>query len=238
MKTNFILISILSFIFVGCSSVTNPEIEFEKPKAQVIKEQPPVQRNKGSLYSRQGTSLFADKKDLQIGDIIQVVIDESLTKDTNNKRELTNTRSEALGGGLVTPMATNPTSLNKTVQKAANAINSVGGVEFGTTSNSSFAGNAKASVDESFATTISVIIEETYQNGNYYIKGSKEMLIDEQKQEIIIAGVIRPYDITPDNSVNSSQIANLKILYKKDGEEQDVMHQPWGTKLLKLLWPF
>ena len=64
------------------------------------------------------------------------------------------------------------------------------------------------------------------------------MLIDEQKQEIIIAGVIRPYDISPENSILSSQIANLKVLYKKDGEEQDVMHEKWGSKLLKMLWPF
>ena len=47
----------------------------------------------------------------------------------------------------------------------------------------------------------------TYENinGNYYIKGKKEMLIEGQKQEIIISGVIRPYDISSDNSINSSQ---------------------------------
>lgn len=231
-----IFLAIIPF-FIACSS-SKPQMTFEKPPAQVIKPQPVIQHNKGSLYSRKGASLFADKKDLQIGDIIQVVIDESLTSDTSNKRELTNTSSESLGGGLVTPMTANTSGLNSTVNKVANTINSVAGVDFNTNSSSSFKGNVKAAVDESFATTLSVIIEETYQNGNYYIKGSKEMLIDEQKQEIIISGVIRPYDITSDNSVNSSQIANLKILYKKDGEEQDVMHVPWGTKILKALWPF
>ncbi len=237
MKNKELLLLLIIPFFVACTS-TKPEMTFEKPPAQVLKAQPVVQYNKGSLYSRKGASLFADKKDLQIGDIIQVVIDESLTSDTSNKRELTNTSSDALGGGLVTPMTANTAALNSTVQKAANAINSVAGIDFNSTSSSSFKGNVKAAVDESFATTLSVIIEETYQNGNYYIKGSKEMLIDEQKQEIIISGVIRPYDITSDNSINSSQIANLKILYVKDGEEQDVLHVPWGTKILKALWPF
>jgi len=235
-NSSFILVFLVPF-FVACTS-TKPEMTFEKPPVQVVKPPAPiVQNNKGSLYSRRGASLFADKKDLQIGDIIQVVIDESLTSDTSNKRELTNTSSDSLGGGLVTP-TTGGTGLNSTVQSVANTINSIGGVDFNSNSSSSFKGNVKAAVDESFSTTLSVIIEETYQNGNYYIKGSKEMLIDEQKQEIIISGVIRPYDITPDNSINSSQIANLKILYMKDGEEQDVMHVPWGTKLLKMLWPF
>ena len=238
MKTNIIFLSFILVFFSACSTPNEPEIAFEKPKAQVIKRPPPIKKNKGSLYARKGASLFADKKDLQIGDIIQVVIDESLTSDSSSKRELTNTRNDTLGGGIASPMATNTTGLNSTVQSAVDAVNKFGGVEFKTNSSNSFAGDSKSSADESFSTTISVIIEETYQNGNYYIKGSKEMLIDEQKQEIIIAGVIRPYDITSENSINSTQIANLKILYNKDGEEVDVLHEPWGTKLIKYIWPF
>ncbi|WP_375724831.1 flagellar basal body L-ring protein FlgH [Arcobacter sp. KX21116] len=237
MRSKYFLILACAFFFNSCAS-TEPELKFDKPPAQVLKPKPQVTYNKGSLYSRKGPSLFADKKDLQVGDIIQVVIDESLTSNTSNKRELTNTSAEAMGGGLVTPATGNNVPLNSTVQSVANKINSFGGVQFNSNSNSSFKGKVKANADESFSTTLSVIIEETYQNGNYYIKGSKEMLIDEQKQEIIISGVIRPYDISPDNSIKSSQVANLKVLYKKDGEEQDVMHQPWGTKLLKMLWPF
>ncbi|MFW3382195.1 flagellar basal body L-ring protein FlgH, partial [Aliarcobacter butzleri] len=89
-----------------------------------------------------------------------------------------------------------------------------------------------------FETTISAIIEETYQNGNYYIRGEKEMLIEGQKQKIIISGVIRPYDITSDNSINSSQIANLKLLYNKDGTESDILDTPWGLNFMRKIWPF
>ena len=49
----------------------------------------------------QGTSLFADKKDLQVGDIIQIVISEDLTSKVIIKRELTSTRDNNLGGGLM-----------------------------------------------------------------------------------------------------------------------------------------
>ena len=67
---------------------------------------------------------------------------------------------------------------------------------------------------------------------------SKEMLINGQKQNIKISGVIRPYDISPDNTVNSNQLANLKILYIKDGEENDALEKPWGTKIIESIWPF
>ena len=55
---------------------------------------------------------------------------------------------------------------------------------------------------------------------------------------IAISGVIRPYDITPENTVVSSQIANLKILYKKNGEEVDTLEKSWGTKIIETIWPF
>lgn len=238
MKKNFKYILGLStlLLFTGCA-VNKQEIKFEKPKEQIPKQQPVIKKKKGSLYSKRGASLFADKKDLQVGDIIQVVINESLTKDTDNSREITSDRDNSLGGGLVTPTTGN-TNLSGTVNGIASKFNRGLGVGFSTNSSESTKGEVKTEIDESFSTTISVIIEETYQNGNYFIKGSKELLIDQQKQDIIISGVIRPYDITPENAIMSSQIANLKIMYKKDGEEQDVMHVPWGYSILKKLWPF
>ncbi|XPS39821.1 flagellar basal body L-ring protein FlgH [Aliarcobacter butzleri] len=101
-----IYISLTSLLFLGCAS-QEPDIHFEKPEIQIPKKAPEAKKNKGSLYSMQGTSLFADKKDLQIGDIIQIVINEDLTAKSDNKRELTNDRNNSLGGGLLTPMGTN-----------------------------------------------------------------------------------------------------------------------------------
>ena len=226
------LIIFIPLIFVGCTATSTPELEFDKPEVQIPKKVPEARKNKGSLYSMQGTSLFADKKDLQIGDIIQIIIDEDTTSKTNNKRELSSDRSTSLGGGTFTSGG------RGVVGKAANELNRNLGVGFGTNSSSDDSGSVKSQMDETFSTTISASIEETYQNGNYYIKGAKEMLIEGQKQKIIISGVIRPYDITSDNSINSSQIANLKLLYDKDGVESDILETPWGTKILRSIWPF
>lgn len=232
---NSIFIILLPFIFISCVP-SKQELVFEKPKIQVPKKAPEVRKNKGSLYSMQGASLFADKKDLQIGDIIQIVIDEDLSSNSNNKRELSSTRDNSLGGGLFAATGTN--TLGNTASKYTDKLNANLGVNFNTNSNSSDKGAVKTQLDETFKTTISAIIEETYQNGNYYVRGTKEMLIEGQKQEIVVTGVIRPYDITSDNSVTSSQIANLKLLYNKDGVESDVLETPWGLKLVRAIWPF
>ena len=234
MRNSFIIILILA-VFSGCSA-SKEELAFEKPEIQIPRKSQEPLKNKGSLYSVQGTSLFADKKDLQVGDIIQIVISEDLTSKSNNKRELTSTRDNSLGGGLLAATGTN--TLGGTVGSAANKFNSNLGVNFETNSSASDKGKVKTELDETFATTISAIIEETYQNGNYYIKGKKEMLIEGQRQEIIVSGVIRPYDITSDNSINSSQIADLKLLYDKDGTESDILETPWGLNVMRAIWPF
>lgn len=226
----------LSIFFISCSPSSQPEIEFSKPEYQVPRDIPIVKKKKGSLYSVQGTSLFADKKDLQIGDIIQIVINEGLTQKSDNKRELSSDRKNEMGGGLFTSMDGN--NLNSALKGVTNTLNSGFGVNFGTQSRESDKGKVKTQVSENFNTKISAVIEETYQNGNYFIKGNKEVVLDGQKQEIVITGVIRPYDISSDNSINSSQIANLKLLYKKDGVEADILQVPWGTRILRAIWPF
>lgn len=233
MLNRFILI-IIPLIFSACSS--KKELAFEKPEIQIPKKAPEPKKNKGSLYAVQGTSLFADKKDLQVGDIIQIVISENTKQAANNKRELSSTRANSLGGGLLAATGTN--TLGSNVGDVANKYNSNLGIDFDTNSSSSDKGSVKTQVAETFSSTVSAIIEETYQNGNYYIKGKKEMLIEGQKQEVIISGVIRPYDITSDNSINSSQIADLKLSYNKEGTESDILETPWGLKLMRTIWPF
>jgi len=232
MRNNILILTLTVFI-TGCGIAQKQEIDFNKPKIQIPKKSPTAKSNKGSLYSMQGTSLFADKKDLQIGDIIQINISESLYSDSNNTRESSTSRESSLGGGLFTT-----TQTTGTVSSLANKLNGNVNLGFGTESSSDNTGEVTASVDEIFETVISAIIEETYQNGNYFIKGSKEILINGQKQEIIVSGVIRPYDITSDNSIESSQMANLKVLYDKDGEDADILETPWGTKLMRTIWPF
>jgi flagellar L-ring protein FlgH len=231
---NKLILILIPLIFSACNS--KQELSFEKPEIQIPKKAPEPRKNKGSLYAVQGTSLFADKKDLQVGDIIQIVISENTKQAANNKRELSSTRDNSLGGGLLAATGTN--NLSSAVGSAANDFNSNLGVGFGTNSSSADKGSVKTQVAETFSSTVSAIIEETYQNGNYYIKGKKEMLIEGQKQEVIISGVIRPYDITSDNSINSSQIADLKLSYNKEGTEADILETPWGLKVMRTIWPF
>jgi len=228
-----LLLFIVSLLLIGCSS--KPKIDIDKtPTMQVPKKVAAVAKRKGTLYSRKGASLFADKKDLQVGDIIQILIEETLTNDSKDTRTTSRANTSGISGGLFSAATTSSPG----TQRKINNVNGVTGIGFNSSSSNTFAGSATSKADEEFTTTVSAIIEQTYQNGNYFIKGTKEMLINGQKQNIKISGVIRPYDISPENTVYSNQLANLKILYEKDGEEIDSIKKPWGSRFIEAISPF
>lgn len=237
MKYSIHVTLISTILLVGCTSKQTINLD-EKPENQfpVEHQKVPDKSFKGSLYSQAGASLFADKKDLQIGDILQVDISETLTKNSNTTKSLAKDTTSAMGGGVFAP-ATGVTNTAGTTARI-NKINNAIGVGFNGTSSSSFSGTATAKDNEAFTTVVSVVISNIYQNGNYFIKGTKEILINDEKQQISISGIIRPYDISPENTVLSSQIANLKILYDKEGDSADTMKKPWGTRFLEKVWPF
>jgi flagellar L-ring protein precursor FlgH len=228
----------LLLLFTGCATKQDKikELDIDStPKMQTPKVVEPIKRKKGTLYSRRGASLFADKKDLQVGDIIQIQISETLQNTSKDERKTDKTNSTGINGGLsIGTSAQTPGDINKVVD----AANGLLGLSVKGGSTNSFSGKSSSINDEEFITSISAIIEQTYQNGNYFIKGSKEMLINGQKQTIKISGVIRPYDITPDNTIKSSQMANLKVLYDKKGSEVDATQKPWGSELLEKISPY
>ena len=227
--SKYIILSILSILLAGCST-SNQTINIQqKPKLQIPKKIEPIVRKKGTLYTRRGPSLFSDKKDLQVGDIIQVEIQEGLSNSSKDNIKSSKDSSTGINGGTTTA----PNSGN-----LAKKINSITNIGFKAGTKNSFSGKVETSNDEEYTTTISAIITQIYQNGNYFIEGSKEMLINGQKQIIQISGIIRPYDLTPDNKIYSYQLANLKILYNKAGTEMQSLKKPWGSKLIETISPF
>ena len=231
MTYRVILITVSAFLFLGCAEKQTIDVE-AKPQYQVQKQMTPSVSNKGSLFTRKGPSLFADKKDLQIGDIIKVNIEIEDIIESGVTRNSDSTSSSDRGIGTFTG--------NGSTADTARRLNSAVGIGFNVESSQDFDATAESSTTDRITDSfISAVVQEVYQNGNYFIQGNRETLILGQKLTVKVSGVIRPYDIqTSDNSVDSEKIANLKILYEKDGEEVDIIKKKWGTKLIDTIWPF
>ena len=232
MKINRLIITLpLVTLFIGCGASKQMEIKIkQKPKLQLKKTAEPVVKRKGALYSRRGASLFADKKEMQVGDIIQVLINEEVTNESSILKNNKNESDSEIGAEFKIPTPSAPCVMSPS--------SSILGASFKSGSKRNFKASSKNNADELFETTISAVIQETYQNGNYLIYGSKEMVLNGDKQMIEISGIIRPYDITTANTIYSNQLANLKISYHKLGEASSSVRKPWGTKLVETIWPF
>ncbi|MFT5660357.1 MAG: flagellar L-ring protein precursor FlgH [Sulfurimonas sp.] len=221
----------------GCTAgLTEPEINFEPPP---YVEQMPAKEDKrdytstGSIFGQGENPLFSDHKAMHKHDIVTVIISEAAQSSSTAAKALTEDDTMTLGGGVFTSPGA-----NGAVNSAVNTLNGFSNIGFGSTSGSAFSGAGSATNDASFTTTVSARIVKVLSNGNYFISGSREILIDKQKQIIKLSGVIRPYDIDQNNNINSAQMSEAKILYKTQGDIDRATEQGWGTKIIQAAWPF
>ncbi len=237
MKFSFVVLSI-GVLFVGCSThPVDPKIEMKPPK--YVEQLPPKVKqqsivNPGSIFGKGDNPLFSDLKAMNVNDIVTVVITESIAQSSTGQKTISETNKDSLGAGVITPGANAGGAINT----IANTFNKYGSIGFEAGSSNTYTGTGKNSRNESFTTTISARIIKILNNGNYFIEGSRELLVNGEKQIIQISGVIRPYDIDQTNTINSKFIADAKILYKTEGEIDRATKKPWGSKFVESVWPF
>jgi flagellar L-ring protein precursor FlgH len=222
----------------GCTAgLTEPEINFEPPK--YVEQMPSREEKKdfastGSIFGQGENPLFSDHKAMNVSDIVTVVISETAKSSNTGARQLSESDQSTLGGGLFSTAGV----ANGSVKAGVSNLNGYTDIGYSSSSGSTYKGAGSATKDASFTTTVSARVVKILQNGNYFISGRREILIDDQKQIIQISGVIRPYDIDQNNNINSSQMSEAKILYKTEGDVDRATKQGWGTKMVQAVWPF
>ena len=233
MRKNIYFCALAAAFLSGCLPSADPRIDMNPP---VYVEQLPAkpvnnQPNAGSLFGRGDNPLFADRKAMNVNDIVTVVISERANQSSSGKHDTSKNSAISLGGGLFSagsaPLSTLATQLNK-----------AGDIGFSAGNKNEFTGAGSSVRAEAFTTTISARIIKVLENGNYFIEGSRELLINGEKQIMQLSGVIRPYDISNANEIDSRYIADAKILYKTEGDVDRATRKPWGTKLMEAIWPF
>ena len=223
-------------LFLGCAShPMDPAISMTPPK--YVEEMPSREKetlnNPGSLFTN-GDNLFSDTKAKQVNDVVTVIITEQISQSSQASKKLNEANTD--NGGL----------FDMSVSGSAN----IGGrqISMGKTglsinmpsmnSSRSFQGSGTQQRNEKFQTTISARIVKILANGNYYIYGTREIFVDGQKQIVKLSGVIRPEDISPDNSIDSKYIADAKIAYETEGDLKRYTEQNWLAKFWSAIAPW
>jgi flagellar L-ring protein precursor FlgH len=179
----------------------------------------------GSLYGRGQNPIFSDNKAMRVNDIVTVVISESASQTSVGNKKISSSSVNDMGGGI----------FGGGVLKNLNGVTDI---SFKTNSTRNYNGSGATSRNEKFKTTITARVVKVLDNGNYFIYGSRELLLNGVKQIVRVSGVIRSADIDQYNTIDSKYISDAKILYETEGDIRESMRKPWGTKAIESVWPF
>ena len=102
----------------------------------------------------------------------------------------------------------------------------------------SFDGSGSTSRDESMTASITARVVRLMPNGNLYIKGTRQVKVNNETQFIPLSGLIRREDISPNNTVLSSYIADASIEYTGSGPVSDKQRAGWLGRAVDFVWPF
>ncbi|MDZ7924537.1 MAG: flagellar basal body L-ring protein FlgH [Marinagarivorans sp.] len=201
-KTVFVIFLCLFLIACASRSTPRPGDPFYAPV--VMPSMPAAPTTAGSLYSENSAfSLFSDQKASRVGDLVTIVLSEQTVSNKSanvgvSKNSEVSIPEPTILGGAVT--------LN-----GRGLATSLGG-------DRNFDGSAGAKQSNSLRGNITVTVVDIWPNGTLVVRGEKWMTLNRGDELIRISGLVRPTDVSKDNEVQSTKIANARITYAGTGE--------------------
>jgi len=185
--------------------------------------------SKGSIYSEAQPGYLEDTRALRIGDVVMVRINENAQAQggaTTNLKKETN-RSAGIDSLL---------GLMPALKKAYPNMDPAELVKMA--SSFDFEGSGKTERAGKLSGLIGVRVKQELPNGDLFVEGTKVVMINHEEQHLYVSGVIRTSDIAPDNSVDSSLIADARVEFTGRGDINDQVERGWLTKILDFVNPF
>ncbi len=158
----------------------------------------------GILVSASGVlafdSLYSDIKATKKGDIVTVIITEKTLASNSSK----------ISTGKETKFSTQG-------EEGTGGLDFIPGFSVSANVGREHEGSGSTERRGSIIGRMAAVVEEVLDNGNLVIRGEKEILINDEKEILILTGVVRPEDVSTNNTIYSTDIANTHITYKGKG---------------------
>ncbi|GAB4141571.1 MAG: flagellar basal body L-ring protein FlgH [Sphingomonadales bacterium] len=183
-----------------------------------------------SLWRTGAKAFFRDQRAAVVGDILTVNIDISDRAQVGNTTTRTRSSGESAGLDNFLGLESNLDSFLPNAVSPGDLINA--------DSSSSSSGNGAVQRSETIELTLAAVVTQVLPNGNLIIQGRQEVRVNFEVRELIITGIVRPQDITTDNTINHTQIAEARISYGGRGQLTDVQQPRYGQQLYDILFPF
>ena len=191
--------------------------------------------NPGSLFAAsEADTLFEDSRARRVGDIVVVKLVEytkaqnkaetSSNKKSSNDYQVTNMFNRGHAGFIpFMPIGPQPSvGIPILDTDSASGINSTG----------------KTKRENYVTTSLATRVLRVLPGGLMEIEGAREIRVNEETEYMVVRGMIRSKDVSADNSVLSTQIADASIEYYGKGVLADKQKPGWFSRLMDNVWPF
>lgn len=218
---------ILALALTGCADLLNPPPSRDPAYAPARSEDmTPPMNNVGAIFQPGYESrLFEDLRARRVGDTLTI----RLTERTDAQKDADTQADRSANTTVQAPMLMG--------QEAAQLL----GYNLKTSLESShaFAGQGSSNQSNALTGSLTVTVVEVLPNGNLRVRGEKRLGLNQGNEYVKLSGIVRPVDIDPTNTVDSSKVADATMIYNGDGVVSDANRMGWLQRFFySVLFPF
>ncbi|MES2729290.1 MAG: flagellar basal body L-ring protein FlgH [Pseudomonadota bacterium] len=203
------------------------------PVSMPMPEEKVVTRQANSLWAGNNRGFFKDQRAAEVGDIITVSIRVDDKAELQNDTSRSRASSEAAGVDALLGLETDNKIVDDLLPRNFDPTRMV---DLGSTS--SYAGSGEVDREEKVELQLAATVVQKLPNGNMVIKGSQEIRVNFENRIVELAGIIRPQDISVNNTIPYERIAEARIAYGGRGQITDVQQPRVGQQVTDILVPF
>ncbi len=220
-KDKYLLVFLLLPMLVACAS--SSEIQRQSHMATQHVMPPAAAEANGSIYhANTSLHLFEDVKARRIGDLITILLEEK----TNASKKASTSAKKNTDVAIPNPVLFGRGVTDKGVPILNTEVNS----------SLDFSGEGDSSQSNSLSGNITVTVVNILPNGNLVVEGEKWLTLNQGSEVIRITGIVRPIDVSPQNTVLSTSIGNAEITYSGKGMVADSNKAGWLTRFFNSAW--
>lgn len=189
----------------------------------------PAELQADSLWKDgQALAMVGDKRASKVGDLLSIIVQEnnSTTKDTSTKTARTSSIDANISSFLYSPNASSFLTHNGALPALK------------VDSTSAFDGGGKINNSERIIARIAVRVIDVLPNNTLVVEGRRQTAFAGETQDIILRGMVRPEDISPQNTVFSYNVADSSIRFLSSGDISRSQRKGWFSRLWDKVTPF
>jgi flagellar L-ring protein precursor FlgH len=188
-----------------------------------------------SLWRSGAKGFFRDQRARRVGDVLTVEV--TISDNANWSNQTTRSRKSDDHLGIPDFFGLQNLAVKALPDgKDGTPVNPDDFIKMNSQSNNSGRGGVNRA--EEIRMNLAAVITQILPNGNLVIRGRQEVRVNFEMREVVVAGIVRPEDITPKNTIGHEKIAELRVAYGGRGQITDVQQPRYGAQVLDVLLPY